>query len=852
MQQGSDIAPQAVSTRMVAGMWWFFTLIMISSYTANLTAFLTITRMESTIKSAEDLAEQTKIKFGPMRGGSTSSFFSNSNHTLYQRMWAMMQQAKPDVFAESNIEGVERVQKAKGRYAFFMESVSIEYEIERRCELTQINGLLDQKGYGIALPINSPYRSLVSGAVLKLSENGVLGELKNKWWKKNGGGKCDLSGEAEGGANNELTMANVGGMFVVLVVGCCAAFLVAILEFLWNCRKIAVERKFYTEWIKDVVSWPDPVSPAVLFHLAASVSGTAWRNTYSNDHQDVAFQYAVERINMDTYLLPHSRLERHIANVSFVDSFTTGKRVCDLMEVGVTAVFGPESDRSKGIVRSICDTLEIPNLQTNWRGSLKLDAPCQLNMHPDPDAIALALVDVLKFLSWKSFAIVYESNEGLMRLQEVFKSRDKLSAKISVYQLSMDGDHRPLFKDIHDSTQTHILLDCATDHIMDILRQAKEVDMFGDYENYFITSLDAHTLDFSEFEHLQTNVTFLRLIDPNSPEVIDAVNDWVHGEREYGRVLNIRPETVRVEAALMYDAVNLFARAITQLDNNNPIEVTPLNCESGNIWPYGFALKNYMKHIKFKGMTGDISFDARGWRNHFTLDVVEVLYGGITKIGVWDSIDGINSTKTYEEKLIEIEKSIQNKTFIVFSKIGMPYLGWKDKNAEGNDRFEGFSMDLISEIMIMMKAKGFEFRLVYDNNHGSLNKKTGKWNGIMKEIIDRKGDLGICDLTITYDRRQAVDFTMPFMNLGISILFTKLVKEEPELFSFLKPFSFDVWIFLATAYLTISLLLFFLARRSSLVMEHKALLMAAWRRVNNGSLSQGSVGLPGTNSTNLS
>nr|CAD7400870.1 unnamed protein product [Timema cristinae] len=572
----------------------------------------------------------------------------------------------------------------------------------------------------------------------------------------------------------------------------------------------------------------------------------------SNDHQDVAFQYAVERINMDTYLLPHSRLERHIANVSFVDSFTTGKRVCDLMEVGVTAVFGPESDRSKGIVRSICDTLEIPNLQTNWRGSLKLDAPCQLNMHPDPDAIALALVDVLKFLSWKSFAIVYESNEGLMRLQEVFKSRDKLSAKISVYQLSMDGDHRPLFKDIHDSTQTHILLDCATDHIMDILRQAKEVDMFGDYENYFITSLDAHTLDFSEFEHLQTNVTFLRLIDPNSPEVIDAVNDWVHGEREYGRVLNIRPETVRVEAALMYDAVNLFARAITQLDNNNPIEVTPLNCESGNIWPYGFALKNYMKHIKFKGMTGDISFDARGWRNHFTLDVVEVLYGGITKIGVWDSIDGINSTKTYEEKLIEIEKSIQNKTFIVFSKIGMPYLGWKDKNAEGNDRFEGFSMDLISEIMIMMKAKGFEFRLVYDNNHGSLNKKTGKWNGIMKEIIDRKGDLGICDLTITYDRRQAVDFTMPFMNLGISILFTKLVKEEPELFSFLKPFSFDVWIFLATAYLTISLLLFFLARRSSLVMEHKALLMAAWRRMNNGSLSQGSVGLPGTNSTNLS
>ena len=30
-------------------MWWFFTLIMISSYTANLAAFLTVERMESPI-----------------------------------------------------------------------------------------------------------------------------------------------------------------------------------------------------------------------------------------------------------------------------------------------------------------------------------------------------------------------------------------------------------------------------------------------------------------------------------------------------------------------------------------------------------------------------------------------------------------------------------------------------------------------------------------------------------------------------------------------------------------------------------------------------------------------------------
>lgn len=32
-----------------------------------------------------------------------------------------------------------------------MESSSIEYMIERNCEVTQVGGLLDDKGYGIAM-----------------------------------------------------------------------------------------------------------------------------------------------------------------------------------------------------------------------------------------------------------------------------------------------------------------------------------------------------------------------------------------------------------------------------------------------------------------------------------------------------------------------------------------------------------------------------------------------------------------------------------------------------------------------------------------------------------------------------
>lgn len=55
---------------------------------------------------------------------------------------------------------------------------------------------------------------------------------------------------------------------------------------------------------------------------------------------------------------------------------------------------------------------------------------------------------------------------------------------------------------------------------------------------------------------------------------------------------------------------------------------------------------------------------------------------------------------------------------------------------------------------------------------------------------------------------------MPFMNLGISILFKKPEKQSPPMFSFLKPLSLEVWFYMGTGYLGVSLFLFILARLS--------------------------------------
>lgn len=61
---------------MASSAWWFFTLIIVASYTANLAAFLTLEKMTPPIESVDDLANQQKIDYGIASGGSTQAFFA--------------------------------------------------------------------------------------------------------------------------------------------------------------------------------------------------------------------------------------------------------------------------------------------------------------------------------------------------------------------------------------------------------------------------------------------------------------------------------------------------------------------------------------------------------------------------------------------------------------------------------------------------------------------------------------------------------------------------------------------------------------------------------------------------------
>ncbi|XP_059398838.1 glutamate receptor 4-like isoform X4 [Carassius carassius] len=243
MQQGCDISPRSLSGRIVGGVWWFFTLIIISSYTANLAAFLTVERMVSPIESAEDLAKQTDIAYGTLDSGSTKEFFRRSKIAVYEKMWSYMKSAEPTVFTKTTAEGVARVRKSKGKYAFLLESTMNEYTEQRKpCDTMKVGGNLDSKGYGVATPKGSQLRTPVNLAVLKLSESGILDKLKNKWWYDKGECGTKDSGSKDK-SSQALSLSNVAGVFYILVGGLGLAMLVALIEFCYKSQNEAKRMK---------------------------------------------------------------------------------------------------------------------------------------------------------------------------------------------------------------------------------------------------------------------------------------------------------------------------------------------------------------------------------------------------------------------------------------------------------------------------------------------------------------------------------------------------------------------------------------------------------------------------------
>lgn len=156
-----------------------------------------------------------------------------------------------------------------------------------------------------------------------------------------------------------------------------------------------------------------------------------------------------------------------------------------------------------------------------------------------------------------------------------------------------------------------------------------------------------------------------------------------------------------------------------------------------------FLLLFYLQNREAIGITGPIRF-IRDYKTRVDIymDIVEYhrIDGVFKRVAQWDRIDRLVVTRSSEELKSQKAFNIQTKVFSVVSRIGMPYLELAENasSRQGNDRYEGFVKDFMDEIS---KLKNFTYKLylVHGNHHGTHDHVTGKWTGIVGDLLE-----GVC------------------------------------------------------------------------------------------------------------
>uniref|UniRef100_A0A8C7H9U1 Glutamate receptor n=1 Tax=Oncorhynchus kisutch TaxID=8019 RepID=A0A8C7H9U1_ONCKI len=495
--------------------------------------------------------------------------------------------------------------------------------------------------------------------------------------------------------------------------------------------------------------------------------------------EELAFKFALNTINRNRTLLPNTTLTYDIQRINIFDSFEASRKACDQLSLGVAAIFGPSHSSSANAVQSICNALGVPHIQTKWKHQVSDNRDSYyVSLYPDFQSLSRAILELVHFFKWRTVTVVYDDSTGLIRLQELIKAPSRYNIRLKIRQLPAETkDAKPLLKEMKKAKEFHVIFDCGHEMAAWILKQALAMGMMTEYYHYIFTTLDLFALDMEPYRYSGVNLTGFRILNTENSQVSSIIEKWSM-ER-----LQAPPKAdsglldgfMTTDAALMYDAVHVVAVAVQQ---SQQITVSSLQCNRHKPWRFGARFISLIKEAHWDGLTGHILFNkTNGLRTDLDLDVISLKEEGLEKV----------------------------EPYVMFKK--------SDKPLYGNDRFEGYCIDLLRELSGILGFH-YEVRLVEDGKYGALEESTGQWNGMVRELMDHKADLVVAPLAITYVREKVIDFSKPFMTLGISILYRKPNGTNPGVFSFLNPLSPDIWMYILLAYLGVSCVLFVIARFS--------------------------------------
>ena len=172
---GANKGPISTGGRIVATLWMFMSVIAVSLLTASLSAVLTVNSLPGEISGPNDLYGRS---VGTVVGSTSENWLNEQTSTSGEKI---------NVKTYQDVQQSINALKSGLIKAVVFDAPILQYHVNKeKDDILEFAGdIFERANYGFAVKRDSPLREQINQAMLKLSENGLVDQLKTKWFGSN-------------------------------------------------------------------------------------------------------------------------------------------------------------------------------------------------------------------------------------------------------------------------------------------------------------------------------------------------------------------------------------------------------------------------------------------------------------------------------------------------------------------------------------------------------------------------------------------------------------------------------------------------------------------------------------------